>query len=42
MTLKEWWNHPSRRPIWQIPLITPIYLLYFVADKYVDFVDRNF
>lgn len=34
------WQRNDRRPIWQIILLIPAFLLYWPARKYVDFMDR--
>lgn len=34
------WNSPTRRPIWEILLLLPLYLLYLPCKVYVEWFEK--
>jgi hypothetical protein len=41
MTPLEWWRHPSRRPLWQIAYLLPLFLIYVPAAAFVRWMDKQ-
>jgi hypothetical protein len=37
--VRDWWTSPNRRPLWQIPLLLPLFAIYLPARAFVDWMD---
>lgn len=40
-SLKAFHQRPYRRPYWMMPLMVVVFLIYYPADRFTTWVDRN-
>lgn len=41
MNFMDFWHHPDRRPLWQIAVLLPLFLLYIPAAAFVRWMDSR-